>query len=141
MSEQTGHAARETSGAIDAARVVGKNQPFLTRLGFALKGLAFALRSENSLKFQAGALVAVVIALAILEPGPLWWAIVLLASSAVLAAELFNTALEHLVDHLHPEVHPQIRIVKDCAAGAVLLTVLGALAVAVTLAVHLLSKG
>lgn len=141
MSEQTGRAARETSGAIDAARVVGKNRPFLTRLGFALKGLAFALRSENSLKFQASALVAVVIALAILEPGPLWWAIVLLASSAVLAAELFNTALEHLVDHLHPEVHPQIRIVKDCAAAAVLLAVLGALAVAVSLAVHLLSKG
>jgi undecaprenol kinase len=118
-----------------------KNQPFQVRLGFAFKGLAFALRAEHSLRFQASIFVAVVIALAILRPGALWWAIVLLASSAVLAAELFNTALEHLVDHLHPDVHPQIRIIKDCAAGAVLLTVLGAIGVGVALAVHLLSRG
>jgi undecaprenol kinase len=117
-----------------------KNRPLRTRLGFAFKGFGFALRAEHSLRFQASVFVAVLIALAILRPGPLWWAIVMLASSAVLAAELFNTALEHLVDHLHPEVHPQIRIVKDCAAAAVLLTVLGAIAVAVTLAVHLLSR-
>ncbi len=117
-----------------------KNRPFRVRLGFAFKGLGFALRSENSLKFQASVFVAVVVALAILRPAPLWWAIVLFAGCAVLAAELFNTALEHLIDHLHPDVHPQIRIVKDCAAAAVLLTVLGAVAVGVALAVHLLSR-
>lgn len=117
-----------------------KNRPFRVRLGFAFKGLAFALRSENSLKFQASVFVAVVIAVAILRPAPIWWAAVLLAGCAVLAAELFNTALEHLIDHLHPDVHPQIRIVKDCAAAAVLITVLGALIVAVALAVHLLAR-
>ena len=146
MGQKARHTAREASDtvgapAVDAAPAVRKNQPFWVRLGFALKGLGFALRSENSLKFQTSVFVAVVIALAILRPGPFWWAIVLLASSAVLAAELFNTALEHLVDHLHPDVHPQIRIIKDCAAAAVLLTVLGAVAVGVALAVHLLSRG
>ena len=25
--------------------------------------------------------------------------------------------LEHLADHVHPEIHPSIRIVKDCAAA------------------------
>src|ERR1039458_3870607 len=50
----------------------------------------------------------------------LWWALVIIASAAVLAAELFNTAIERLADHLHPEMHPEIRIVKDCAAAAVL---------------------
>jgi diacylglycerol kinase (ATP) len=127
------------SQAADAAH--RKNQPFRARFGFACTGLGFALRAEHSLKFQAGVFVLVVIALAILRPGPLWWALVLLAGCAVLAAELFNTALEHLVDHLHPEVHPQIRIVKDCAAAAVLLTVLGAITVGVALAVHLATRG
>jgi undecaprenol kinase len=151
MGEKAGHMARQASETVDEVAVdpdtddpatAGrKNQSFWARLGFALKGLAFALRSEHSLKFQASAFVAVVIALAILRPGPLWWAIVLLASSAVLAAELFNTAFEHLVDHLHPDVHPQIRIIKDCAAAAVLLTALGAVAVGIALAVHLLSRG
>lgn len=136
--EHTAEAAR----TVDAARAaLSKNRPFRARLGFAFKGLAFGLGAENSLKFQAAAFVAVVIALAVLRPEPLWWALVLLAGFAVLAAELFNTALEHLVDHLHPDVHPRIRIVKDCAAAAVLLTVLGAVAVGVTLALHLAGRG
>jgi diacylglycerol kinase len=40
-----------------------------------------------------------------------------------------NAALETLVDHLHPDIHPQIRVVKDMAAGAVLLVVIGAVVV------------
>ncbi len=39
----------------------------------------------------------------------------------VLAAELFNTALEHALDGLHPEQAPFVRVAKDCAAGAVLV--------------------
>lgn len=139
MAQKAGQTISEASDAADAAAVPSKNRPFRVRLGFALKGLAFALRAEHSLRFQASVFVAVLIALAVLRPGPLWWALVLLASSAVLSAELFNTALEHLVDHLHPDVHPQIRIVKDCAAAGVLLAALGAVAVGVALAVHLLS--
>jgi len=146
MGQKAGRTAPQASetvddSSVDPATVAHKNQPLWVRLGFAFKGLQFALHSENSLRFQASVFVAVLVALAILRPGPLWWAIVLLASSAVLAAELFNTALERLVDHLHPDVHPHIRIVKDCAAAAVLLTALGAVAVGIAFAVHLLSKG
>ena len=76
----------------------------------------------------------------ILQPGPLWWALVMLASAGVLAAELFNTAIEHLADHLHPEVHPRIRVVKDCAAAAVLVAAVGAVTVGIALVVHLIEK-
>jgi undecaprenol kinase len=117
-----------------------KNQSFLRRLRFALAGLGHAVRAERSLKIQVAAFVAAVVAMLILRPGPLWWALVMLASSGVLAAELFNTAIEHLADHLHPEVHPHIRIVKDCAAAAVLVAVLGALAVGFALLAHLLGR-
>ena len=51
----------------------------------------------------------------------IWWALLLLNCGLVLAAELFNTALEHLIDLLHPGLHPSIKIAKDCAAGAVLI--------------------
>jgi diacylglycerol kinase len=50
---------------------------------------------------------------------------------------MFNTAIEALADHLHPEIHPSIRIVKDCAAGAVLVASLGALGVGVAFVVHI----
>jgi undecaprenol kinase len=102
-----------------------------------MAGIGHALRAERSLRTQACVLLAVLAALLWLRPEPLWWALVLLASAGVLAAELLNTALEHLADRLHPELHEQVRIAKDCAAGAVLLASLGAVAVAVALAVHL----
>jgi undecaprenol kinase len=70
------------------------------------------------------------------RPEPLWWALSLLASAAVISTELVNTAIEHLADHLHPEIHPSIRIVKDCAAAAVLVAVGGALCVGVALCIH-----
>lgn len=117
-----------------------KNQPFPARLRFALHGLAAALRSGASLQFQAGAFVAALAGLALLRPPPVWWALVLLASALVLAAELVNTAIEELADHLHPGEHPRIRLVKDCAAGAVLVAVLGALGVALALGVELLRQ-
>jgi undecaprenol kinase len=117
-----------------------KNQNFFLRLRFALTGLTHAVRAENSFRFQAGAFILVMVALLVLQPEPIWWALVLLASASVLAAELFNTAVEHLADHLHPQVHPSIRVVKDCAAAAVLLAVLGAVAVGTALVVHLLRR-
>jgi diacylglycerol kinase (ATP) len=81
------------------------------------------------------------VALMVLRPEPVWWALVILASAAVISAELFNTAIERLADHLHPEVHPSIGMVKDCAAAAVLVAALAALAVAATLVVHLIARG
>lgn len=111
-----------------------KNQSFIMRLRFALAGLAHAIGAERSLRTQLAAFAAALAGLIFFRPAPHWWALVLLASGAVLAAELFNTAIEHLADHLHPQLHLQIRIVKDCAAAAVLVLVLGALGVAGALA-------
>lgn len=117
-----------------------KNQPFYKRIGFALVGIGYALRSEQSARIQVVLFVVVVVALLIMRPGPFWWALVMLASAGVLAAEMFNTAIEHLADHLHPEIHPSIRAVKDCAAAGVLLASLGAVAVAAALVVHLIER-
>jgi diacylglycerol kinase (ATP) len=116
---------------------IGKNQSFHRRMRFALDGIAHSLSSEHSLRIQVGALLAILVVLVLLRPAPLWWALVAVASSAVLSSELLNTAIEQLADHLHPQFHPQIRTVKDCAAAAVLISSAGALAVAAALAVEL----
>jgi diacylglycerol kinase (ATP) len=117
-----------------------KNRSFVSRLGFALQGLAHGVRAERSLRTQLAALAAALVALAILRPEPLWWALTLLAAAAVLSAELFNTAIETLADELRREDHPGIRVAKDCAAAAVLIAALGAVAVALALIAHLLMK-
>jgi undecaprenol kinase len=117
-----------------------KNQSFFARLKFAAAGLMHGLRAEHSVRFHVFAFACVLIVLAVFRPEPEWWAILLLTSAAVISAELFNTAIEHLADHLHPAVHPVIRIVKDCAAAGVLVTSLAALAVAAAFAMHLYSR-
>ena len=99
-----------------------------------------ALRAEKSVRFEAVVLVLVLVALTVLRPEPVWWAAVALASAGVLAAELLNTAIEALADHVNPDLHPVIRVVKDCAAAAVFVSVVGALVVAAALAVHLLRR-
>lgn len=116
---------------------MSKNQSFLNRLRFALGGFAFSVRTERSMRFHLLALAGVLVALIVLAPSPAWWALVGLACAGVITTELINTAIEHLADHLHPEKHPSIGIVKDCAAAAVLVTSIAAIAVAVALAVHL----
>jgi undecaprenol kinase len=117
-----------------------KNQSFFKRLSFAVAGLREAIRSEHSLRFHAAALAGVVIVLCILRPEPIWWALAAIASALVIMAELFNTAVEHLIDHLHPHAHPRIGIVKDFAAAAVLMSVFGALGIAAAFVVHELTR-
>ena len=113
-----------------------KNRAIVSRFTFALNGVAMAWKNEWSFRVEAACAVALLIFLAIARPPALWCALCAAMAGLVLAAELFNTALESLMDHLHPEIHPAIKIAKDCAAGAVLLVCLSAFLVgAMTVAV------
>lgn len=98
-----------------------KNQAFHRRLRFALNGIACAWRGEASFRFQCVASAAILAMLAWRRPAPLWWAFLLTLCAVVLAAELFNSALEAALDHLHPDQHAAIGVAKDCAAAAVLM--------------------
>ena len=106
-----------------------KNQAFHHRFAFAVNGLVAAWKGEASFRFQCLACVGVIAVLIWRRPAPLWWAVLLTLSALVLAAEMFNTALETALDHLHPERHAAIGIAKDCAAGAVLLLSIASAAV------------
>ncbi len=98
-----------------------KNLSFPKRLSFSLQGIGAAWRQEASFRFQSVMALAVVGLLIALRPAPVWWALLLMNTGLVLAAELINTALEQALDHLHPDIHPAIKVSKDCAAGAVLV--------------------
>jgi undecaprenol kinase len=119
---------------------VHKNQPITRRFGFAFQGLAATWRTEGNFRIQLVALLVVVAILLVVKIEPIWWALVLMTSGGVLTAELFNTAVEHLADHLHPETHPRIQIVKDCAAAAVLVMACAAVGVGVALLFHLAQR-
>ncbi len=57
--------------------------------------------------------------------------LITLATMLVLITELQNSAFESALNHLHPEKHHNIGHSKDMAAGAVLLSAVFALLIAV----------
>ena len=57
------------------------------------------------------------------------WCLLAAAIATVLAAEVFNSALEALARAFGPERHPRIRDALDMASAAVLVAALGAVAV------------
>lgn len=57
------------------------------------------------------------------------WLLLILAIVSVWTAESLNTAFEFLCDVAQPDFHPLVAKAKDVAAGAVLISALGATAI------------
>jgi undecaprenol kinase len=108
-----------------------KNRRFPERLGFALAGLRLVFAREKSFRVQTIFAAAAALAILVLRPGPLWTALVVLSAALVLVLELVNSALEYLLDRLHPAHSREIGAAKDAAAGAVLVAGLAALLIGV----------
>ena len=68
------------------------------------------------------------------------WTAICICIGLVIAAELFNTAVERLVDLVSPRRHPLAGQVKDIAAGAVLVCALAAIAVGLIIFVPYLTR-
>jgi diacylglycerol kinase (ATP) len=98
-----------------------KGSSLLRRFGFALAGLREAVARELTFRIQLLAAVCAIAATLALRAPPIWLALVVAMIGLVLAAELFNTALERALDGLHPAQSEFVRIAKDCAAAAVLV--------------------
>lgn len=95
----------------------------------AVSGILEMLRSQHNAWLHAIATLFVVIAGWLLGVTATQWCFLILAIMAVWVAEGLNTAFEFLCDVASPDFHPLIKKCKDVAAGAVLLSALGALAV------------
>ncbi len=93
---------------------------------YAYKGILHTMLFENNFKYQAFAAILVTALGYIFEINKVEWIIVVITIGLVFTAELFNTAIEKLCDHLHPDQHPAIGLVKDVSAGAVLITAISA---------------
>ncbi len=98
----------------------------LRSFGYAWKGIRCCVGKEQNLSFHLIATVVTVTAGFILGITRTEWMIILLCIGVVIAAELFNTAIEKLVDVVSPEQHPLAGQVKDIAAGAVLVCAVAA---------------
>ena len=98
----------------------------LRSFGYAWKGIQSCVGKEQNLSFHLIAAMAVIIAGIVLGITRTEWIMVVMCIGTVIAAELFNTAIEKLVDLVSPERHPVAGQVKDIAAGAVLVCAVAA---------------
>lgn len=96
----------------------------------ATRGIGFMLREEPNMRFHVVAAAGVIVAAAVLGLDAFEWAACIFAIVLVLLAEILNTAVEALLDIVHPGQHPLVGVVKDLAAGAVLVASLGATVIA-----------
>ncbi len=97
------------------------------------RGLAWALSSQANLRVHFVAAAVVLIAALVLGFSVIEFVGLVLCFTVVVAAELFNTTLEVLIDYAWPEHHPMIGRAKDVAAAAVLVAAAGAAIVDVLL--------
>jgi len=99
--------------------------------GYALKGIGYATTTQLNFRVH---LVATLVTITLgigLHISINEWVWIILCITLVLAAEMFNTAIEFLTDLVSPGYHPKAGHVKDVAAGAVLLCAIFAIVVGV----------
>lgn len=104
-------------------------QKQLRSFGYAWKGIRSCVGKEQNLSFHLIITVCVTIAGFAFDITRTEWLIVILCIGLVIAAELFNSAIERLVDLVSPQRNPLAGQVKDIAAGAVLVCALAAIAI------------
>jgi diacylglycerol kinase (ATP) len=103
-------------------------QRILPAMGYAIDGLKAAYRNEHAFRqelvlFIIGTIIAVLLPLSLLQKLFLIGVLVF-----VLIVELFNSAIEAIVDRVSLERHPLSKNAKDMGSAAVMLSIFLAVA-------------
>lgn len=105
--------------------------------GYAFRGIWFAVQNERNMRVHITFMVYMYFFLCAYDfftVSKTQFAILFLANAAVLAAELFNTAIERAVDlAAKGERNETAKVAKDAAAGAVLVFAVFSVAVGIAI--------
>ena len=100
---------------------------------YALDGILHGFRSQRHMRFHFGVAVLALLAGVVYGLNATELLVLTFAISMVIIAELFNTAIEAVVDMVTTTYHPLAKYAKDVAAGAVLIAALNACVVGILL--------
>lgn len=87
----------------------------------AINGLGYVLAREQNFRLQLAVAVICLVAAWLFNFSLTEWSVLILLIGFVLVLELMNSAVEKILDILKPRLHDQVGLVKDIAAGAVLV--------------------
>jgi diacylglycerol kinase len=119
--------------AADISEVAPQRAKFFESFTHAWNGMIYAFQTQRNARVHVAlALVALTLGVA-LHLSAMEFAVIILAIVAVIAAEMINTVAESIVDLVTDTYHPLAKIAKDVAAGAVLWSSIGAVAVGIVI--------
>jgi diacylglycerol kinase len=98
---------------------------------YAFAGIWVMLKTQHNAWIHFITTLGVIIAGFLLSLSNTEWCLIVLAIIAVWMSEALNTAFEFLADVTTPEYHPLVKKSKDVAAGSVLISVIGAIAIGI----------
>ena len=98
--------------------------------GYAIRGIFQLIRKEQNARVHLLATTIVIITGLLFGLNRYEWLGICVAIGIVWSAEAFNTAIEKLVDMVSTEHRPQAGLVKDLAAGGVLICAIVAVVIA-----------
>ena len=105
----------------------------LRSIRIALDGIRQVLQTQQNARIHVAAALVVFLAGGLLDLSGQEWALLLLVVGFVWAAEIFNTAIEELVDLVGTESNPTAKRIKDISAGAVMVSALVAILVGIVI--------
>lgn len=105
-----------------------KDKPKKKNIGFlyAKQGIVEIVKKEHNFQIHLFAGIITVLFSFIVKLSYIEWAIIILTMSSVFITEMINSVVERIIDYVKPEYHIQAKIIKDVAAGAVLVSALTA---------------
>lgn len=93
---------------------------------YAIEGFISSFKTERNMKIHILAMIIVIALGFIFKLTKIEWIICIILISLVICAELFNTAIETIVDMICPEKNDKAKLAKDISAAAVLVIAVGA---------------
>ena len=103
-----------------------RSKNILYSFKYAFEGIITSIGTERNMKIHVTIGTLVIILGFLLKISQLEWFIIIMLIAAVISAELFNTAIEVVVDMITLEKNENAKRAKDIAAGAVLTVAIGA---------------
>lgn len=103
-----------------------KNNNIISSFKYAFEGIFSSIKTERNLIIHTVIMTLVIIFGLIFKINRYEWFTCIILFIVVISSELFNTALELVVDIASPKINPLAKRAKDIAAGAVLITAIGA---------------
>jgi diacylglycerol kinase len=99
---------------------------FFQSFAYAWQGIRWMLKHQQNMRFHLMATAICVIAGISLGIRLAQWTALVFAITVVLVAEALNSAVEAVMDLIHPDHNEFVKIIKDVMAGAALLAAAGA---------------